>query len=524
MENPNQNQPQDKDEFIVLPPQPQPPVGGGPAQPSRFWKIFPVVLAVFMLIFGFFGGMLYANLSGNDRAKAIEWMVKTIEENSYYYDKNLNDEKRDALFGAMGNYGLDLLIGSDDHYAEFLTPAELQEVLNEMNGTGAGLAVEYWNDYQDARDKDGNLLYDDAGNVMQTPVAVAEPDGYQYIMTRNVFLSQVYECTPAEEQASQYTAYKQLRRFDRFVALETNGVWKEYWNEHYGDFLTAMSAIPAGQPYKLKVLRVSDRGDGTDDYPRTADGDFDLSQAVEVTVENVEEFTPTYVDSYDSASPEMAGTDLPADTMYVDFKSFMGKAADQFASVMNQFKAQGKKNLILDLRYDGGGLLDILGKLGNYLVTDENNSSGVVLGYQKYRNRKVVYKTSKNLYKDMGFDQIVVLVNGNTASASEALLGAMLHYGTADAVIGNKTYGKGIMQQFFLYKQNKVSFALKLTVAQLFLPDDASSIHTMGFGGEQSAFIPDGVTYREVEETPAQGHYAADAQFMAAVDFLRENA
>ena len=518
--NPNFNDPnQGKDEFIAAPYDLQPVQPAPPQKPTFRTRWLPLILSVFMLIFGFFGGMLVTSLSRRSRTSdVLDWMIRTVRENDYFYE-DMTDAELEEVIARMGTMGAYYMTGDD--YAELLSPNSFRELLLEMEGQSGGIAIDVWQDYANGQ-----------------PVYGTDTNGNRTVLTKNVFVSQVYEYDIPSEQEKregyvepgEYSAQNQLRRFDRPVALEVNGEWVEFWNESYGSFWNQILSYPTGVPFRAKVLRVADRGNGKADYPRLSGGEPDLSQAVEVTLCN-ENYIPRYVTAYDSDSREMQNAGLPEDTLFLDFKSFMGNADEQFVAVMERFRTEGKKNLVLDLRYNGGGLLDILETLGSYLVQDPANptASNTLVGVQKYRNgNRREYRTKSNRYGDLGIEKIIVLGNGNTASASEALIGAMDYYGTMTGYVGTTSYGKGIMQQYFYYKPLQVSYALKLTTAQLYLPDGTTTIHKIGF-------VPDDPATQEKEgnvranslkvaetlyPTGADADYAFDAQLAAALALL----
>lgn len=178
---------------------------------------------------------------------------------------------------------------------------------------------------------------------------------------------------------------------------------------------------------------------------------------------------------------------LPVDTAYIRLTSFNGGAAEEFAAVMERFKTDGKKNLVLDLRGNGGGYLDILQKISSYFckTATEKNPVVAVADFGEYRQ---TYKASDNLYSTyFGEDsRICVLADKNTASASECLLGVLLDYGAIDygdiCLIERegeaRTYGKGIMQTTYPFVFT--GDALKLTTAKIRWPKTDTCIHGRG--------------------------------------------
>ena len=132
---------------------------------------------------------------------------------------------------------------------------------------------------------------------------------------------------------------------------------------------------------------------------------------------------------------------LPGNVGYVAIETFLNvKVMDQLRSAIEALKEQGAKKLILDLRDNGGGLLD-----QGCQVADAFLDHGVIV-YTRSRNvtRAFCEASPSTLWSG----PMVVLVNGNSASASEIVSGALQDYGRAP-VVGEKTFGKGVGQNVF---------------------------------------------------------------------------
>ncbi len=215
----------------------------------------------------------------------------------------------------------------------------------------------------------------------------------------------------------------------------------------------------------------------------------------------------TYCDSdstysFSDVSGEMKATlkektlDIKNDSVaYIKYTAFNGTkggldgSAGQIKDALRLFKENGKTKLILDLRGNGGGYMDILCNVASHFINVENGKTALVsVAVDKYGNRQE-FTSSKCDYHDYGFEKIVVMCDEGTASASEALIGAMLDYDTQNIVsvvvsssIENKqtvykTYGKGIMQSTYL---NSDGSAVKLTTAGIFWPVSNATIHGVG--------------------------------------------
>lgn len=159
----------------------------------------------------------------------------------------------------------------------------------------------------------------------------------------------------------------------------------------------------------------------------------------------------------------------------------LGGSAGQFARVMEKFKSDGKKNVLLDLRDNGGGFLHIMQEVSRYFTDVKNGERPVVVAVKDKFGNEELYRSEPVRYNDYGFENIVVLANSGTASASEALIGAMLDYderGIVKVIVSDgRTYGKGIMQTTFTRVSGD---AIKLTTAKLFWPTSKRCIHDVG--------------------------------------------
>ena len=185
---------------------------------------------------------------------------------------------------------------------------------------------------------------------------------------------------------------------------------------------------------------------------------------------------------------------LDGKTAYIRLTEFNGGAAKQFQQAMNQFRSDGMKNLVLDLRGNGGGFLNIMKDIAAYFCKDAGvlKPLVVVADYGEYEEK---FRASGNYYWDyFGKDsRICVLADNETASASECLIGSMLDYGTisyGDICLTEragevKTFGKGIMQT--TYPLILGGGAVKLTTAVIRWPVSNRCIHGRGILPEDGA-------------------------------------
>ena len=146
---------------------------------------------------------------------------------------------------------------------------------------------------------------------------------------------------------------------------------------------------------------------------------------------------------------------------YIRLDKFLENSGQEVRDALEQINKQKPKGLILDLRNNGGGILQEAVKIVNLFV-DKN----VLVVTQKGRNpeKSITYKTTANAIAPTL--PIVVLINGASASASEIVAGAIQDL-ERGVVVGQRSYGKGLVQQTFNLPYNSL---VKVTVAKYYTP------------------------------------------------------
>ncbi len=145
---------------------------------------------------------------------------------------------------------------------------------------------------------------------------------------------------------------------------------------------------------------------------------------------------------------------------YVRLVGFHPESASELAGALNDARDQGMRGLILDLRHNPGGLLDVAIEIVSMFLDhgDVVSTDGLTEARERYRTR------GRALYPDV---PLIVLVNEASASASEILAGALQDHDRA-IVLGDRTFGKGSVQRVLPLSQDGAR--LKLTTALYYLP------------------------------------------------------
>jgi carboxyl-terminal processing protease len=154
---------------------------------------------------------------------------------------------------------------------------------------------------------------------------------------------------------------------------------------------------------------------------------------------------------------------------YVQFESFSEGSAAQLRKKVRKVRREGADGVVLDLRANGGGLLEEAVEAASIFLPE-----GELVTETKSRTQgNARYETVGGNLSAM---PIVMLIDGNTASAAEILTAALAD--DADApVVGTRSYGKGVFQQEFDLSNGG---ALKLTVGEYFTPDGVNLAESHG--------------------------------------------
>lgn len=182
--------------------------------------------------------------------------------------------------------------------------------------------------------------------------------------------------------------------------------------------------------------------------------------------ESTNEYLEFDVERKNIEFPSVEGKMLDNGIAYIQISEFQTNTATQFEEILANLEKQDMKGLIVDVRSNPGGLL----KSVVQILDDILPEGTVVYTEDKYGKKDVYSSDAKCINYPM-----VVLVNENSASASEIFAGAIkdYKYGT---LVGTKTFGKGIVQSIFPLEDGD---ALKITTAKYFTPN-GNYIHGVG--------------------------------------------
>ena len=415
-------------------------------------KALYAVLAAVCAVVCFFGGALVTWFSLDSEMRSLVKLKNRIQSD---YFEEVSDEK---FYGAVFD-GINA--GILDEYSWYMTADDYKEMQSAGKGNQSGIGVTL--DVMSENGEPQMLVLLVSGNSPAAQAGVKEGD---YILGYGDTEENITACTVFDE----FAAY-----IDGKNAGET--------------FYIQIKSGKTGEPRVISIRKEN----------------FVSSYVTYRTDATSYSFTG------DKADEWTAGTDalpaLPNDTAYIRLTQFNGKAGDEFEQAMRQFKTDGKKNLVLDLRGNGGGYLDVMQEISRYFCKNakENRPVVAVADYGEYQEE---FKAKGNDYYDYFSknSRICVLADSSSASASECLIGCMLDYGAIEykdiclSMRDNvaKTYGKGIMQTTYPLKLFNPD-AVKLTTAKICWPVSGNCIHGRGVLPEDGA-----LTVAENQEKDAE--------------------
>ena len=188
---------------------------------------------------------------------------------------------------------------------------------------------------------------------------------------------------------------------------------------------------------------------------------------------------------------------------YIAFSSFDENTSEEFKKKYEELASQGITSLIVDLRNNGGGIVDEALEIADYFVEKDT-----VLLYEVDKiNNEEVEKAKDDVLINM---PTIILTNENTASSSEILAGALKDLGKAK-IVGTKTYGKGVIQSLLTLSDGS---GIKIT-SEEYLTPNKTKINKVGIEPDETVELPETVTnVLRVDEKD-------DTQLQKAIEMLK---
>ncbi len=187
---------------------------------------------------------------------------------------------------------------------------------------------------------------------------------------------------------------------------------------------------------------------------------------------------------------------------YIQVQQFYDNTDEEFIEAVNKLQSEKVNGIIIDIRDNPGGLLSAVVPMCDFIMDE-----GPILT-TKDKNGNIMYQYNSTAEESLDIP-MVVLVNGNSASASEIFAGALKDTGKAE-IVGTTTFGKGIVQSVIPLSDGT---AIKITVAKYFTPADCD-IHEAGIEPDVVVELPDG------KQTAVNIKREEDTQLDKAIDVI----
>lgn len=188
---------------------------------------------------------------------------------------------------------------------------------------------------------------------------------------------------------------------------------------------------------------------------------------------------------------------------YIRLVMFDSEIAKYFKSDLDKLLKKGIKGLVIDLRDNPGGSYEQVVEIADTLLPE-----GTIV-YTENREGKKEYKNSNKAYIDL---PLAILTNGNSASASEILAGAVKDHARG-TLVGTKTFGKGLVQELKILEDNS---GIKVTISKYFTPSGVC-IHGTGISPDIEVDVPDDYRRLPASQIPS----AKDIQLQSATEALK---
>ena len=388
-------------------------------------KVLAILLGVLFFLLSFTGGFLTNYLIRGKEANVAYDLVAIMQKVGYIYDPTTGENRKIT----DKDVGDALVEGLLDDYAKYYTAEEYAEVTANSKGNYRGIGVSF---------------YKDAGTE----------------------ISQVVGNSPAYHAG--------LNAGDKLLSGSVYGGETVIFNDEkdiinfIGEYGTGAELIFTYERKRVQTVTVEKKS-------------YVASYVTYYDNQNIYEFV-----NKDGGAPQgqeresLEMSDLDDDVAYIKLDSFEGGAAWQMGKALDYMKERDKTKLILDLRGNGGGYMDVLTDIASYFINNGGKKKSAVAIAVGKTGEQTFY-TDNNRYKSIS--SIAVIGDKNTASASECLIGALKNYVDGVKIVVEKdnegvarTFGKGIMQTTYILITGG---AFKLTTAKIVWPD-RTCIHGVG--------------------------------------------
>lgn len=341
------------------------------------------------------------------------------------------------------------------------------------------------------------------------------------------YLDQYYVDDLEEEQVEEMLYAGMMAGVgDRYTYYLTKENLKQYMDNSNGNFdgvgievystqdgEVIVSSVMAGQPAEAAGVKAGDVIVGVDGQDMQGSLLSDVAakirgrEGTEVTIKVLRRSTGETLEFTMERTTvvveSVSGRMMDEKIGYISISGFKENTYTQFKEALDELQKEGMKGLILDLRDNPGGLVHSVYEIGEELLPEGT----MVYTLDKNENRNDLKCDEE--YLDI---PLVVLVNANSASASEIFAGAVKDTGRG-TLVGTQTFGKGLVQRLFTLPDGS---GLNITIQKYYTPN-GTSIHGVGIEPDEVVELPADYQNTALKDIPER----VDTQLQKGVEVLR---
>lgn len=360
------------------------------------------------------------------------------------------------------------------------------------------------------------------------PFGISNIDDFlRFTQIGKLIRSEYYEDVSGEDYANGAIAGFAYASGDNYTGYLYGDTAKEYLEDSTGAYdgigvsITAdeedntieIVSVMQGTPAEAAGLKVGDKilkidgaqynGEQIDEASRVMRGLDGTTVEIEVRRASTDVVETMTVERKHIETDSVTSKMLDENIGYIAISQFIDKTDDDFKAEFDALKAEGMTSLVLDLRNNPGGYVESAVAIASNFV-----ESGKTVAYTLNKAGDRVDYTAEG---DTTEIPIAILINGNSASASELLTGCLKDYGLA-YVIGEQSFGKGIVQSVYTFSNESV---LSVTTDRYYTPNGVC-IHGSGISPDE--VIPmDEEKYARINSLTID----EDEQLLAAMNHLK---
>lgn len=360
------------------------------------------------------------------------------------------------------------------------------------------------------------------------PFGISNIDDFlRFTQIGKLIRSEYYEDVSGEDYANGAIAGFAYASGDNYTGYLYGDTAKEYLEDSTGAYdgigvsITAdeedntieIVSVMQGTPAEAAGLKVGDKilkidgaqynGEQIDEASRVMRGLDGTTVDIEVRRASTDVVETMTVERKHIETDSVTSKMLDGNIGYIAISQFIDKTDDDFKTEFDALKAEGMTSLVLDLRNNPGGYVESAVAIASNFV-----ESGKTVAYTLNKAGDRVDYTAEG---DTTEIPIAILINGNSASASELLTGCLKDYGLA-YVIGEQSFGKGIVQSVYTFSNESV---LSVTTDRYYTPNGVC-IHGSGISPDEVIPI-DEEKYARINSLTID----EDEQLLAAVNHLK---